>query len=134
MVAIASGRLRNLSQQCLHVEQHQPAQQVGPRDFLLELLRAHPVGEAGALHLHAARHRLAAREHLHARHSLASDGGQFHGAAVFHHRENRNDRRRREIDVMDFVAAVAKQLLGAQMDQFEVRRQRLPFVGRQRAE
>ncbi|SIT52025.1 hypothetical protein BN2476_1670002 [Paraburkholderia piptadeniae] len=131
VMAVAGGRLGDLGEQRVHVEQHEAAHEVGAGEVLSQGVSAHAVGEAGALDLHAVGHGFAAGEHGHAGHAFAADGGDLDTAAVFHGGEQGDDGGGGEVDVMDALGGIAQQLLGAQVNEFEMWREGLPFVGRQ---
>lgn len=70
-------------------------------------------------------------QHRDARHAFAAHGADLDRAAVFHRVQQGDDRGRREIDVVNALPRIAQQLFGAELDEFEMRSQCLPFMGRQ---
>ena len=82
---------------------------------------------ARALHDRAAGRRLAAHEQRDADHAFVADDGDLGRRAVLHHVEQRDDRRRREVDVAQRAARFVEHLAERQVDRLELRQPALPL-------
>ena len=84
MKAVANGRLRYLSDQCLGIAQQQLLEFSTPREFILQHLGLHPQGAAGALYDGAVGHGAAAHEQRYPDHAIITCQTHFSARAVFH--------------------------------------------------
>jgi len=93
-------------------------------------LRFQAIAVTGALH-HGAAHGALAGEHGNADHAFMADHGDFRGGAIFHHIQQRHDRRGWKIHVFQFAAILEQLLAKRQGDQFEVFKQGFQDFARQ---
>ena len=106
-----------------------------PIRFLAKGAGAHAVtGVALALNHHRRPRRAAVEDDRRSDHPLFSDGGDFHHVAIFEHGDDRAEASAREVDVLNRLAGLVKNVFEDERDNVERGRNPLVNLGRESGE